>query len=214
MNLKFNGSPVHTRMLSHQLTGHVVWFSMDLGPAHPVSKYVPVCCPDLDYVIYDGPAPYSISQFVAAIKTYQLTFFQSEGAFNISPMVPEFADHIKLERAKCYAMQNIHNVVNWAQEKNGLIGTPWAVDPLLDHNEIVKIIESHYAIPNADAAKLYQFKLDEYTILHRNIKYVQLESEMDIIDAKTVDDVVEIYIKTLTSLGRGRVNGSKVTALL
>lgn len=213
MNLTFTGQPVHTRMLSHQLTGHVVWFSMDLGAAHPTSKYAPMCCPDLDYVIYSGPAPTSITQFVAAVKSYQLTFFQSESVFAMAPMALEFAEHIKLERAKCYAMQNMHNTVNWAQEKNGLIENPIA-DPLLDQNEIIKIIQSQYALSNDDAAKLYQFKLDEYTNIYRNIKYTQLESEMAIIDAKTVDDVVEIYIKTLTSLGRGRATGSKVTGLL
>jgi hypothetical protein len=84
----------------------------------------------------------------------------------------------------------------------------------LDQNEIIKIMQSQYALSTENAAKLYQFKLAEYINMHRNIKYAQIESEMAIIHAKTVDDVVEIYIKTLISLGRGRATGSKVTGLL
>ncbi len=213
MNLTFTGLPVHTRMLSHQLTGHVVWFSMYLGAGNPIPRYAPICCPDLDYVIYNGPAPTSIDQFVAAMKSYQLTFFQSKNEFGMAPMIPEFAEHVKLERAKCYAIQHIHNAVDWVQEKNGLVENPIA-DVLLDQNEIIKIMQSQYALSTENAAKLYQFKLAEYINMHRNIKYAQIESEMAIIHAKTVDDVVEIYIKTLISLGRGRATGSKVTGLL
>jgi len=210
--MKFNGPIVQIRMLTHQLTGHVVWYTMDLGAANPGAKYVPTCCPDLDYLTYVGPAPVP-AEFKDAVKQYRLVYSISDSKFEQANLAPEFVDHLKLERAKCYALYLINNSCHWVMEKNGLVNNLW-FDPLLDSDQVISIIATQQGISHVNAEKLYVFKKEEYNNEIRKLKYAQLTAELSIINAQTVDQVVEIFKTTSMLLGRSRASALGLIEIL
>lgn len=213
MNLKFTGGPVHIRMLSHQLTGHVVWYTIDIGIANPGAKYVPTCCPDLDYLTYSGPAPNTPADFKDLVKQYQLVYSISDNNFDEYKLAEEFCDHLKLERAKCYAMHTLNNTCHWVAEKNGLVNNLW-FDPLLEPERVIEIVAAQQSIPYQDAANLYTFKREEYVNEMRKLHYAQLEAELATINAKTVEEVLEIFKTTSILLGRTRASTAPLTNIL
>ena len=212
INLRFTGAPVFIRMLSHQLTGHVVWYSIDSNLSPPARR-VPACCPDLDYVAYVGPGPETIAGFWSLFKQYQLVYSQSDAKFDTDALAAEFVDHIKLERARCYATQLVHSAAQWVAEKNGLVENP-LYDPMLEPDRVVKIIAAQHNISIEDAAKLQAFKAQEHSIAQRSVKYTQIEAEMAIIQAPTTERVVEVYKSTMTSFGRLRAGEASLTRFL
>ena len=212
INLKFTAAPVFIRMLSHQLTGHVVWYSID-NNLSPPAKRVPVCCPDLDYVTYVGSGPKTVAGFWSLFKQYQLVYSQADAKFDTDPLAAEFVDHIKLERAKCYATQLVHSTAQWVAEKNGLVENP-LYDPMLEPGQVANIIAAQHNISIEDASKLQVFKAQEHSIAQRNLKYTQIEAEMAIIQAPTAQNVIDVYKRTMASYGRLRATEQNLTRFL
>lgn len=212
INLRFTGAPVFIRMLSHQLTGHVVWYSIDANLLPPARR-IPACCPDLDYVTYVGPGPETIAGFWYLFKQYQLVYSQADARFDTDTLAAEFVDHIRLERARCYATQLVHSTAQWVSEKNGLVENP-LYDPILEPSQLAKIIAAQHNISIEDAAKLQVFKAQEHSIAQRNVKYTQIEAEMAIIQAPTLQRVIEVYKSTMTSYGRLRMGEQSLTRFL
>jgi hypothetical protein len=211
-NLKFDGNMVLIRMLSHQLTGQVVWYSID-SPSSLLAKRVPICCADLDYVNYAGPGPSSLLDFWTQFKHYKLVYSQSDAKFDTADLSAEFVDHVRLERAKCYATQLVHASAQWAAEKNGLVENP-LYDAALDPNHVANIIAEHHGISKPDADKLLAFKLQEYKITLHDLRYAQIEAEMAIVSAETVSAVIDAYKIAMTSFGRLRFDEKSLTKFL
>lgn len=213
MNLKFTGGLAHIRILSHQLTGHVVWYTVDPSVANPGPKYVPTCCPDLDYVTYTGPAPTSYVDFRDLVKQYRLVHSISDNKFVEDTLAEEFREHLKLERAKCYSMHTLNNTCHWVAEKNGLVNNLWFT-PLLEPERVIEIVAAQQSIAYQDAANLYTFKREEYVNEMRKLHYAQLEAELATINAKTVEEVLEIFKTTSILLGRTRASTAPLTNIL
>lgn len=211
-SLKFDGKMVFIRMLSHQLTGQVVWYSIDSATAY-TSKRVPICCPDLDYVTYAGPGPSSAADFWTLFKHYELVYSQSDAAFATGDLSGEFLDHVRLERAKCYATYLVHATSQWAAEKNGLVENP-LYDPDLEPERVADIIAQQQGISVTDAHKLLNFKLQEHKIILRNLRYAQIEAEMAIVSAESVIDIIDVYKTAMTSFGRLRSDEKSLTRFL
>ena len=212
INLRFTGAPVFIRMLSHQLTGHVVWYSIDTNLSPPARR-VPACCPDLDYVTYVGSGPETIASFWSLFKQYQLVYSQADAKFDTDALAAEFVDHIKLERARCYATQLVHSAAQWVAEKNGLVENP-LYDPMLEPDRVAKIIAAQHNISVQDAIKLQEFKAQEHSIALRNLRYTQIEAEMAIIQSPTAEHVVDVYKSAMVSFGRLRANEQTLTRFL
>lgn len=203
---------IFIRMLSHQLTGQVVWYSID-SPAAPVAKRVPICCADLDYMTYAGPGPSSLHEFWTRFKNYKLVYSQSDAKFETADLSAEFVDHVRLERAKCYATHQVHASAQWAAEKNGLVENP-LYDAVLDPDHVASIIAEHHGISKADADKLMAFKLQEYKITLRNLRHAQIEAELAIVSADTVSAVIDAHKIAMTSFGRLRFDEKSLTKFL
>ena len=223
-NLTFTGNPILIRMLSHQLTGQVVWYSID-SPNSKSASRVPICCADLDYVTYVGPAPARHqaaprgsevspeADFWVLFKNYKLVYFQPDAKFDIADLSEEFADHVRLERAMCYATALIHAGAQRAAEKNGVIENP-LYDTALDPDHVADLIAKRHLISKADAIKLYAFKLQEYKIMVCNLRYNQIEAEMSIVSAKTVAEVTDACKIAMNSFGRLRFDEKSLTKFL
>lgn len=215
MSLDLTGKPTYIRMLSWQLTGHVIWANIEpLTGVIPLSR-IPNCATNIDYVTYSGPGPIDLQQFYRHLKNYELVCDMSSHPtqFEIIPIPLEFRDAAKLTRAKCYAFQSIQNLTNWAIEKNGLSLNPLA-DSSLDHSVVEEIYQRQLNVDVDSAKKLLQFKLNEYNNELQNIKYTQIEAEMAITAASTIQDVVGKYKDFLTALSMTRANENAILRLV
>ena len=211
MIYKLQGAPTYIRVLSNQLTGHVVWMSQEPAKGITSGIRVPMCVPGLDYVTYVGPGPSDVQSFYSALKNYQLVCNMSTQPtqFEIEPLPAEFVDRLKLYRAKCYAMQSIQNTVTWALEKNGLFSNP-IVDDTLDFDKLSGIYQRQHNLNKQSADKLLLFKIQEHTTGVENIKYVQIEAEMSVTNAGSVPEVLEIYKNFLVSVGMSRISADVI----
>jgi hypothetical protein len=118
-------------------------------------------------------------------------------------------EEVKLFRSKCYAVQNIQNLVNWALEKNALYENPLA-DTNLDPKKISEIYQQQMSIGPDEADRLVKFKYDEQSVNYANIKYSQIEAELAVTNAKSVTEVSESYKNFIISLGNTRVSDQAV----
>lgn len=211
MKILMGGANTYIRALAMQFTGHVVWFSMEPAKSIMPSSRVPSCVPGLDYLTYVGPTPVDIPAFFGALKKYNLVCNKSSHpvTFETDPLPPQMHDEVKLYRSKCYAVQNIQNLVNWALEKNALYEDPLA-DPNLDPAKLSEIYQRQMTMSAADADKLIEYKLAEYRLNYRNIKYSQIEAELAVTNAKSVPEVSESYKNFIISLGNTRVSDQAI----
>lgn len=215
MIYKMTGTPTYIRVLSLQLTGHVVWMSQEPLRGMIPSSRVPLCVPGLDYVTYTGPGPESIPSFYGALKNYKLVCNMSQYpvGFELDSLPYEFTDRIKLYRVKCYAIQSIQNTVGWAMEKNGLHMNP-IIDTDLDFDQLSEIHQRQHNLSKPVADKLLQFKFDEHHNGIKTLKYTQIEAELSVANAKSVLEVSGIYKNFLTSMGMVRATDESIMRLM
>lgn len=211
MKILMSGTTNYIRALTMQFTGHVVWLSVEPAKSIMPSARVPSCVPGLDYLTYVGPAPADIQTFYGALKKYNLVCNKSNFpiTFETEPLPIQMQEEVKLFRSKCYAVQNIQNLVNWALEKNALHENPLA-DPALDPKKISEIYQRQMSIGADEADRLVQFKAAEQSLNYSNIKYSQIEAELAVTDAKTVPEVLESYKNFIISLGNTRVSDQAI----
>ena len=67
------------------------------------------------------------------------------------------------------------------------------IDPSLDNSRLVQIYQTEYKLPKADAENLLNFQREELLSVHRELQYNQLELEIKIANATTLDEVLTIY---------------------
>lgn len=212
MIYEMKGQPAYIRILSFQLTGHIVWLSQEPSRSIIANSRVPMCVPGLDYLTYIGPGPGDIQTFYGALKNYKLVCNMGRYPleFKTQPLPEEFVDRLKLYRIKCYAVQSIQNTVNWALEKNGLYMDP-IMDPTLNPKRLSDIFQRQHNLSKQDADKLLKFKFDEHQTGLENIKYIQIETELAVADAKSVSEVSNIYKNFLMSMGMIRASDDNIT---
>lgn len=213
--LAMGASPMYIRFLSFQLTGHIVWASVEPVVSNMGPKRVPNCCPDLDYGTYAGPGPIDMNQFWREHKQYRLTASVTETpvTIGIEELPSEFVAEVKLARAQCYATQLINGSVNWALEKNGLYDNP-IMDPGITVDQLAEIYQRRQAISAADARKLVEFKQSEHCSKISYLRSVQVDAELAVINARTVEDVVAVYNATMKSLAALRASETNLTRFL
>lgn len=211
MIYEMKGSLAYIRVLSFQLTGHVVWLSQEPVKGIIPNSRVPMCVPGLDYVTYIGAGPGDVQPFYGALKSYKLVCNMSNSPlqFEVEPLPEEFIDRIKLYRIKCYAIQSIQNMVGWGYEKNGLYMNP-IIDPDLDFDVISSLYQKHHGLTKELADKLLQFKFDEHKSGIKNIKYTQIDAELAVTNAKSVLEVSGIYKNFLLSMGMSRASDEPI----
>lgn len=211
MIYEMKGYPTYIRVLSYQLTGHVVWMSQEPVKGIVANTRVPMCVPGLDYLTYIGPGPGDVQTFYAALKNYKLVcnMTTQPTQFEIEALPVEFVDRIKLYRIKCYAMQSIQNTVSWALEKNGLYMNP-IVDQDLNFDKISSIYQRQHNLTKDAADKLLQFKFEEHVTGIESIKYVQIEAELSVTNAKSVLEVSDVYKNFLISIGMPRATDDAI----
>lgn len=211
--LPVGGPPQYIRFLSFQLTGHIVWATVEPLVGNMSPKRVPSCCPELDYGVYSGPGP-DINQFWREFKQYNLACFvvSPPPTLALDPLPPEFAQEVKLCRAKCYASQLINNQINWALEKNGLFDNPLIDNSLGDR--LFEIYQRKQNITEDQARRLVEFKQHEHNMKLNDLKATQVEAELDIVNATTVDSVLTVFNTAMKSLAAIRMNETVLTKFL
>lgn len=211
MNFEMKGQPSYIRVLSFQLTGHVVWLSQEPIKGIVSNSRVPLCVPGIDYLTYIGPGPGDVQTFYGALKNYKLVCSMSNSPlmFELENLPEEFVDRMKLYRIKCYAIQAIQNTVSWAMEKNGLYMNP-IIDPDLDFDSISALYQKHHSLTKESADKLLQFKFEEHQDGIKNIKYTQIDAELAVTNAKSVSEVSNIYKNFLLSMGMSRASDETI----
>lgn len=211
MKILMGGATNYIRVLAMQFTGHVVWLSIEPLKSIMPSSRVPSCVPGLDYLTYVGTGPTDIPAFYGTLKKYNLICNKTNFpvTFESDPLPPQMQEEVKLFRSKCYAVQNIQNLVNWALEKNALYENPLA-DPNLDPKKISEIYQQQMLIGPDEADRLVKFKYDEQSVNYANIKYSQIEAELAVTNAKSVTEVSESYKNFIISLGNTRVSDQAV----
>ena len=213
--LQMGAGPTYIRFLSFQLTGHIVWAAVEPMVSNMGPKRVPNCCPDLDYGTYAGPGPIEIKQFWQEHKQYRLTASITETpvTIGIEALPAEFVPEVKLARAQCYATQLINGSVTWALEKNGLYDNP-IMDPGITVDQLAEIYQRRQSISLVDARKLVEFKHSEHRSKISHLRSIQVDAELAVINARTVDDVVAVYSATMKSLAALRVTEANLTRFL
>lgn len=211
MKIVLGGNNTYIRALVTQFTEHVVWLSLEPAKSVMPSTRIPSCVPGLDYVTYAGPGPMDLPGFFRTLKNYNLVCNKSNYpvSFETAELPQQLRDQIKLYRSKCYASQSIQNLVHWALEKNSLQDNP-LTDPNLNPDKISEIYQKHLGLSKNDAGKLIEFNSAEQSLNYANIKYSQIEAELAVTNAKTVEEVLESYKNFIISLGNTRVSDQAI----
>jgi hypothetical protein len=193
------GKPAQVRMLSYMVTGCVVWYDIENRSVQHVPKRVPIQSPEVDYVTYEGML--NVSQFQTHFKDYSLNYtLGSPNPFSVVPLAPEYQELMKLTRAKAYAISRLNNFVIRNLERNGVVNHP-LLDSTVDIEKIIPIYQEKMNLNYDLARKLIEFNMNEHRINIESIKYLQIEGELAIGLAKTVDDVIYQFNKISSQLG-------------
>lgn len=181
-------TPTAIRLLVFQPTRHVVWLSNDGSPPQGHLKRIPISDYALDYRVYHGVVP-SEFNYYNEFKNYQLVKSSSGNNLELGNLPDEFKGIVQLLRAKCYAIATITSSIRFQIEKGGLFLNP-LIDTSLDINKLANIYQRQCNISFNDAKKLVQFKQDELVTLSQTLKYEQIEAELIINNATSVDEVL------------------------
>lgn len=200
------------RVLSHMMTGCVVWYDVELRSTARAGKRIPVYNPELDYIVFEGLV--NVDVFPKYFKDYSLNLsYYDPTTFNIAPLPDEYKDIVKFSRAKCYALTIFSNLVDRAMERNGVFNNP-LLDPHIRDEDIVNIYQKRLNIDKISAEKLLQFNKEEYAINIRNIRNIQIDGEMAIVNATNIEQILSEFLKASGEIGAGEAKTEMITRLL
>jgi hypothetical protein len=210
--IELKGPPRVVRVLSHMMTGCVVWYDFEMRATSKIIKRIPIYNPELDYLVYEGPI--NIESFPTYHKDYSLNFsIADQSKFNIIPLSKEYRDIVRLARAKCYSLSITNNLTDRAMERNGVVNHP-LFDPHINDSDIIEIYQRRLNLDVLSAEKLLKFNKDEHSVNIRNIRNIQIEGELAIVNSSTVEEVISEFLKTCGELGFGVVRPEMITRLL
>jgi hypothetical protein len=182
-------NPKYLRMLVFQPTGHVVWVHEESHPVQGVSRRIPNIGKELDYVIFDGPVKPAMYNWYNEFKNYRL-ISQADQTIGVNDLPKEFADTVKLMRAKCYAMFSVITNIEIMKEQFDLTNNP-IVHTSAD--QIAEVYQAHLGINNTQAHELIKFKQAEIKSCLERINLAEIEAELLLINATTLAEVHTQY---------------------
>ena len=177
-------------MLVSQTTNHVVWIKQESSPPQYIPRRLPNVCKDLDHVVMHIKLEPSMFQWYKEFKDYRLVKPHGVRSLLIEDLPEEYRKETVLARAKCYAMESVINSVSILREKQDLIYNPFRGTT---EEEIVPIYQRQLNINAEDAKKLFRFKQEELDFNEKSMQLAEIESELMIANARTVEEVVDIF---------------------
>lgn len=181
---------IYFRMLVSQTTNHVVWIKQESSPPQYIPRRLPNVCKDLDHVVMYIKLEPSMFQWYKEFKDYRLVKPHGVRSLLIEDLPEEYRKETVLARAKCYAMESVINSVSILREKQDLIYNPFRGTT---EEEIVPIYQRQLNINAEDAKKLFRFKQEELDFNEKSMQLAEIESELMIANARTVEEVVDIF---------------------
>lgn len=181
---------IYFRMLVSQTTNHVVWIKQESSPPQYIPRRLPNVCKDLDHVVMHIKLEPSMFQWYKEFKDYRLVKPHGVRSLLIEDLPEEYRKETVLARAKCYAMESVINSVSILREKQDLIYNPFRGTT---EEEIVPIYQRQLNINAEDAKKLFRFKQEELDFNEKSMQLAEIESELMIANARTVEEVVDIF---------------------
>jgi hypothetical protein len=181
---------IYFRMLVSQTTNHVVWIKQESSPPQYIPRRLPNVCKDLDHVVMHIKLEPSMFQWYKEFKDYRLVKPHGVRSLLVEDLPEEYRKETVLARAKCYAMESVINSVSILREKQDLIYNPFRGTT---EEEIVPIYQRQLNINAEDAKKLFRFKQEELDFNEKSMQLAEIESELMIANARTVEEVVDIF---------------------
>ena len=205
------GKPVYVRMLSHMVTGCVVWFDIETRSILRHEKRAPIYSSEMDYVTYEGLL--DVETFQKLFKEYSLTYTLGDKMFSVNPLADEYRDMIRFTRAKCFALSTINNFAIRNLERNGVTNHP-LLDPNIDMDIVTEIYQRRMNIDSKQARKLIEFHQNEHLINLKNIRHLHIEAELAINNARTIEEIISQFITSSGEMGVLGARTDNITRLL
>lgn len=181
---------LYFRMLVSHSTNHVVWIKQEQSPPQYIPRRLPNVGKELDHVTMHTKLTPAQFQWYNDFKNYKLVKPHGVRTFLVEDLPEEYKQETRLARAKCYAMESVINSVSILREKQDLIHNPLSG---VAEEDVVPIYQRTLNLDFESATKLFKFKKEELDFNKKYMQLAELEAELMIASAKTVEEVVDIF---------------------
>jgi hypothetical protein len=177
------------RMLVSHSTNHVVWVRQDPGPRQFVPRRIPNVEKNLDYIVFQKRFTPKEFNWYKEFINYRLVKPHGLPTLEFEDLPEEYREETRLARAKCYAMSAVIDAVSITKERQDLIYNPLTD---LDNESIINVYQRNLDLDYSSAKILAEFKKEELRFSEQTLRANELEAEILITNAKTVEELVEI----------------------
>jgi hypothetical protein len=177
------------RMLVSHSTNHVVWVRQDPGPRQFVPRRIPNVEKNLDYIVFQKRFTPKEFNWYKEFINYRLVKPHGLPTLEFEDLPEEYREETRLARAKCYAMSAVIDAVSITKERQDLIYNPLTD---LDNESIINVYQRNLDLDYASAKILAEFKKEELRFSEQTLRANELEAEILISNATTVEELVEI----------------------
>jgi hypothetical protein len=177
------------RMLVSHSTNHVVWVRQDPGPRQFVPRRIPNVEKNLDYIVFQKRFTPKEFNWYKEFINYRLVKPHGLPTLEFEDLPEEYREETRLARAKCYAMSAVIDAVSITKERQDLIYNPLTD---LDNESIINVYQRNLDLDYSSAKILADFKKEELRFSEQTLRANELEAEILITNAKTVEELVEI----------------------
>jgi hypothetical protein len=177
------------RMLVSHSTNHVVWVRQDPGPRQFVPRRIPNVEKNLDYIVFQKRFTPKEFNWYKEFINYRLVKPHGLPTLEFEDLPEEYREETRLARAKCYAMSAVIDAVSITKERQDLIYNPLTD---LDNESIINVYQRNLDLDYSSAKILAEFKKEELRFSEQTLRANELEAEILISNAKTVEELVEI----------------------
>lgn len=177
------------RMLVSHSTNHVVWVRQDPGPRQFVPRRIPNVEKNLDYIVFQKRFTPKEFNWYKEFVNYRLVKPHGLPTLEFEDLPEEYREETKLARAKCYAMSAVIDAVSITKERQDLIYNPLTD---LDNESIINVYQRNLDLDYSSAKILAEFKKEELRFSEQTLRANELEAEILISNATTVEELVEI----------------------
>lgn len=177
------------RMLVSHSTNHVVWVRQEPGPRQYIPRRIPNVEKNLDYIVFQKRFTPKEFNWYKEFVNYRLVKPHGLPTLEFEDLPEEYREETRLARAKCYAMSAVIDAVSITKERQDLIYNPLTD---LDNESIINVYQQTLDLDYASAKTLAEFKKEELRFSEQTLKANELEAEILISNAKTVEELNEI----------------------
>lgn len=177
------------RMLVSHSTNHVVWVRQEPGPRQYIPRRIPNVEKNLDYIVFQKRFTPKEFNWYKEFVNYRLVKPHGLPTLEFEDLPEEYREETRLARAKCYAMSAVIDAVSITKERQDLIYNPLTD---LDNESIINVYQQTLDLDYASAKTLAEFKKEELRFSEQTLKANELEAEILISNAKTVEELIEI----------------------